>query len=214
MRLRARARGERFDDITRIKLDGEWLYPVVRREDPALIVGRRPLASLLLRQEELVALAAVRAPSVGVSVRRFRCVIVDEGVVRFAPGSGQAVRMDDGHRFRFAAGGMIPVAFQRSRVVIGVIEGISPREPGATPGTEGRHVVAVARLHDSPLADLAWQAIQDRIFDAVCVGIADKEEDPETGELIGGEFIYVQLLEAGAACLASARVLEAWESPA
>jgi hypothetical protein len=111
---------------------------------------------------------------------------------------------------RYPAAGL-PLLFLDSGLVVGMLEHLQRLPPGTTPGTMGAHLLAVATLHDTLLADLAWRALREGLFGGVCI-VVDEPEDAG-GVCIGGQITHVVLGDVESNCLPSARVLATWEDP-
>jgi hypothetical protein len=106
----------------------------------------------------------------------------------------------------------MPLVLSEGTLPIGVVEAITPQQPGAVPETVGHSLVADVRLFDSVLADVAWTALEEPWFGGICCDI-DSEEDP-MGLSCQGQFWYVRLLPREGAHIPGCRVLERWTEPA
>jgi hypothetical protein len=62
----------------------------------------------------------------------------------------------------------VPLVLGDTSLRIGVLTGLTQGNPGDWPGTEGRFVVVLAQLADSPLARAAFEAMRAGILDGVC----------------------------------------------
>lgn len=158
---------------------------------------------------EVEALAAARDPRrMGQGARRVRFVLCDESRPRFAD-SPPGCRIE----WVAYARGVVPLTLgEGTGLVVGRIESVEVLAPGATPGTEGAHALAVAALADTVLADIVWRAIQAGVLDGVCAEI-DAWADRESDRTIGGTLRAVGLGDLGSSCLPGARVLQWWEEP-
>jgi hypothetical protein len=156
------------------------------------------------------ALAATADPTrAGQRVRRVRFVLADESRPRF-PESPPGYRLEWVEYER----GAVPLTLgEGTGLVVGRIESVEVMAPGATPGTEGSHALAVAMLSDTILADVVWRAIQDGVLDGVCAEMA-AFVDRDSDLTIGGELRAVGIGDLGSSCLPGARVLAWWEEPA
>jgi hypothetical protein len=96
---------------------------------------------------------------------------------------------------------------------IGAVERVDFLLPGATPGTEGNHVLAVAAFGDTVLADVSWRGVQDGILSAVSARLASCRADDE-GFITDAVITGVKLCHADHSCLANTRILAAWEQEA
>jgi hypothetical protein len=137
------------------------------------------------------------------STRWLRFVMFDETELEY--GWSFDLRIDAAR----CDGVKLPLIFGDSGYPIGVVEAITPQLAGAIPGTIGHCLVAVARLHETKLAEVAWAAVQERIFGGVCVEL-DSKEDEEHARIT---FLRVRLGDLESCHLRSARVLKSWEEP-
>jgi len=178
----------------------------------------------LLHLWEIAAMAATRNPET--TIRRLRFVLFDESehTGEDAERGGER-RAEDGtiqkFRLRFRSGQYfkaairpLPLLFLKSQLQlpIGIVEGIRILPAGATPNTEGPHLIATARLHPSDLADVAWRAVHECILTHVFLHYQATARNPSTGDIVGADFVDVSLADSGVH-MPAARLLEAYETP-
>jgi hypothetical protein len=182
--------------IVRMQVQGETYTPVLSR------------TGHMLDPTQVQALAATPDPTrTGQGVRRVRFVLADESRPRFAD-SAPACRLE---WVEYADA--VPVTLgEGTGLMVGRIESVEILAPGATPGTEGVHAIAVATLADTVLADIVWRALRAGTIDGVCAELR-AWADGASDRTIGGELVAVGLGDLGTSCLPGARVLGTWEEP-
>jgi len=186
-------------------------YRIVRQLErgeiilPVLGDGRR------LSAEEIATLAERPDPAraEAVTIRRLRCVALDESPPRFPDEPGLRVT----RRFHLRPHEPVVLLFgEDRRLDCGLVESLELMRPGATPGTVGAHMVAVGRIFDTRLGSAVWGAIQAGLLNAVCASLEDPEYD-QGGRLSGGAVTELSLGPLERVTLPGAAILAAWEEP-
>lgn len=138
------------------------------------------------------------------------CIVADESQLRAhgRPEDGHVVDLSRFDGSSPVAG--VPLVLGDTSLRIGVLTGLTQGNPGDWPGTEGRFVVALAQLADSPLARAAFEAMRAGILDGVCGMFKGRLEDDRAiyEQLVG----IIALPQRDVAC-ASARILETFHLP-
>jgi hypothetical protein len=80
------------------------------------------------------------------------------------------------------------VPFVHDHRHVGVVESLLPEARGSRPEAEGRSLLGVAKLDDSPAADRAWRAIRKGGVTGIRLDIGDLRT-PE-GELVRGRALH------------------------
>ena len=177
--------------IVQVRHNGETYTPVVT--PTGQVLDRAQLEALSVAQH-----------MVG-RVRRLRFTLIDECVL---PGGGH---LDFENWTRFEAPTWLPLMFADLDLPIGIVEGISPVAAGTIPGVVGRSLIATARLHETRLAALAWDAVQNATWSGVCLEFTTDPRDG-VGITLDG-FAKVHLGDVESNCCPGAIVRAAWEEP-
>lgn len=175
--------------VVRVWDQGEWCHPVQAPD------GR------FLKHADLRALAEVPCSSSGVRTVRF--ILADEST----PNRGQGRMKVQGLRYPISG---LSLWFGETGLSIGTVEDVTLHRPGVIPETEGFSLTGIARLSQTLLAAIAWEALTGGVFGGVCIGIGEAEQDT-AGWIVGGTIIGVCLGPLESVCLRNARVLCLWE---
>lgn len=182
--------------VVRLVHDGEVYTPIVLAR-----TGR------MLEPSDVAELAHVRDVGV-VGERVARVVLMDESAPQ--PWSDTpAMRIVGMKCIR-----KIPLELGDSGFVIGAVEGAEALPAGATPQTEGPHLVARARFHDTVLGSIAWSTLQAGLFRGVCCEIEHWRTEPsDGGRIVDGIVTAVRLGTVEGSCFANARILATSATP-
>lgn len=145
--------------------------------------------------------------------RRFRFVLMDESATRF-----QGNPRLQPHRVLLPFPMRCPLTLSHTGFIVGSVysfllvseeDKVALKSLGIEPPdfTEGKWILSEAELFDSPLADKAWQGLQQQIFTHTCPVLFRKPDEP-TG---GGELVEVALTPGDYPGCPRARVLKMWE---
>lgn len=197
-RVRAALADPRGARVERVVIGGDVYHPV--------LFADRTYAD----HETLRAWANQDDPArTGMPPRRLRFVVADESeLVGSHPGwriDVRSIRFDQGANVE--AFGGVPLAFCDSGLVIGVAESITLEPPGTVPQTEGDTLVASARIFDTVLASIAFDAITRRVFDGACVALCPETKDTEARVFRGGHAGAINVGDLASSCCRNARVL-------
>lgn len=73
---------------------------------------------------------------------------------------------------------------------------------------EGDCLVGTCELYDSPLANLVWRGLEQKIFSHTCAVLSQTAEDPDGC----GDLVEIALVSAPEAACRAAKVLRHWEA--
>ena len=74
-----------------------------------------------------------------------------------------------------------------------------------------RILLAEIGFNDGGIADdVAWRAVHEGVLTHVCLHYQPTARHPQTGDIVGADFVDVSLADSGVH-MTAARVLEAWE---
>lgn len=161
--------------VQRVTVEGETYYPVMANDK-------------MLTPTQLQWLSETR---VSRPTRKIQFIAADESL----PKRNQPRLQPD----QLHWSSPLRLVFQDTGLSIGVVEQMECLPPGATQWAEGYHLMAVARLHETVLAEVSWNALKGHLFGGVCVVVQ------------GVEIVSVILGSVEGCCLPGALVLSYWQ---
>lgn len=195
----------------RVTLDGLPNVTVAIIQEQGIVEGRDWQHELGLPTyfEEYEEMARPRRSTSG---RRLRFVLMDESVTRL-PGNPRL----QPSRVLLPFPTRVPLTISHTGFIVGSVysfllgseaEEEAFKKVGIEPPdfAEGHWILSEAELFDSPLADKAWQGLQQQIFTHTCPVLFRKPDEP----IGGGELVEVALTPGDYPGCPGARVMKTW----
>jgi hypothetical protein len=113
--------------------------------------------------------------------------------------------------------GALPIIFGDTSLRVGSCDRVWLAAPGTIPGTVGRPLVAEARILDTYLATLVWNAIRAGVLDGFCVMLdaidatRARALDDDSKVILASEACHVVVGTIASSCCGNARLLKLWE---
>lgn len=177
--------------VVRAKYKGELFHPVLSSE------GK------MLGPDKLQALA--KTPCAHHGTRKIVFCVADESPLR----NGRSGLRQQ--HLQIPQEGL-SLTFLDTKLEIGAIINATVYPPGAIPEMQGSSLIAMASLHETALADIAWSALERRLFGGVCP-VVIYEERGQDGLFLSGILQYTILGDLESSCIPTARVLALREDP-